>query len=254
MDPRKWFLLEGWSVSQQLRPRIKHVPCSEHRSPSVLRLFLAGFTCGFRLTTPTGEPTAALRLMAEIMGAQLVTGAQLPPEELEAFGKAGPTLGDVFTAEDGHWYLRDITERVRQAQSSTALPAGREQWHWIFLPGLDGAVITYKDPDGRRRKRQCWIASCPPNWEMTTDVYKGVFRWTREFLGPPDRYNGFEEKPWPDAYTLLRAAAATGSAAGDGSMGGVVQVPRPAAENGLSEAGVGVQHGATEGAIAEAAD
>lgn len=250
MDMREWFLRNEPPAANKLRALVKHTPCSDYRSPSVLKLFLAGFECGFKLTTADGTPTHALHVMARIMGAQLCQAKDLPDHERRAFGKDD---GALINQLSGAWYLREISDRVRAAQSSTAMPMYRDKWHFGMLPGLDGAYITYKE-EGKRRKRQCWLALCHTNWELNDDVYHGIFRWTREWSGPPERANGFREAPWPDAYTLLQEHPALESAAGPGAPSGGLEAPCAAPAEGLPPVARGVQHGPAEGPVAAAGD
>jgi hypothetical protein len=229
MDLRKWFLQQDRlsSRNQDLVDRTKHVPCSLMRSPSVLELFEMGFHTGFMLTDNNGVPTMALEMMAQMMGAQLCTAVELPDEERRGFGKDGPELIQVL---DEGWYLRGITERTKSAIASMSFRYYRGSgWLWDFLPGLDGAQIKYDDPDGKRRKRVCYIASCPDNWEMDDSVYEGIWRWTRENYGPDT--SAWSPSRWPDAYTLLgdRAALRQG--------GGADPAGRPADEAGTAPGG-----------------
>lgn len=190
MDLRKWLLLNEWQKLKDLDDLIKYVPCSEFRSPDVLRLFAAGRRTGFLLTDADGQPTEALRLMVSFMpGVQLCTGRELPDEEKKAFATDVGTLVEVLV---NTWYLRGMTDRIKAAFSS--MRSWHHQWVWHFLPGLRCAQINYKDPDGKRRRRICYVASCPAEWELSEDVYHGLWRWNYGWRSarPADAYGYLE--------------------------------------------------------------
>lgn len=221
MDLRKWLLLSDPPKAAEFAKETDHIPCSLHRSPSVLELFMAGWYTGFRLTDSDGQPTIALVNMAKLMDVELCRSQDLPEEEQRAFLAHKGTLVEVLT-EPETWYLRGLTDRVKAAFSS--MSAWTHSWVWDFLPGLDGQRITYRDPDGKRRRRICYIARCRPDWEMNDRVYEGLFKWTYEHHGPGA---GFSPRKWPDAYSLFRLNPALGRALSEVGSSRGVEAARP---------------------------
>lgn len=242
MDIRKWLLMQERPdpSDSALTALIWPIPHSDYRSPSVLELFLAGFHTDFRLTDAYGVPTEALHLMAKLMEVQLCPASQLPPEEQQAFlSDSGGTLLSVLSPT---WYLRGLTARVKSAWS---MSGWTNQWVHLFLPGLHGSYITYKDPDGKRRKRVCYVAVCKPDWRLSDDVYEGIWRWTYERHGPPSEHSrSFWAQPkWPDAYTLLRTNPTLRSRGGSvGRSNQATELCSPAPER-LPPAYVSAQEG-----------
>lgn len=203
MDLRKWFLLQDRpaSTDRWFSDLTKHTPCSLYRSPRVLQLWQAGYYTNFMLTDEDGQPTIALELMAKLMGAELCLASELPDEERKKLFKDNEkALINVLCKT---WCLRGITDRVKSAISN--MNTWSTTWVGDFLTRLDGVYIWYKDPDGKRRKRVCYIATCPPAWEMTDYVYEGLYKWVYDHHGPSGPSLWGPAERWPDAYQLLRS-------------------------------------------------
>lgn len=180
MDLRKWFLLNEKPTAKELATAIDGVPCSDFRSPSVMRVFLAGMRCRLKLTDEAGQPTEALRVMVSQMeGAELCTEEQLPKEERRNFSpvKKG-TLLDVLVRR---WYIRGISERLRFDGAAT----GGYGWAWFMFrrtngyQGLRCKRIT-ELVDGVKKRRTRYVVECPSAWELNDSVYEGLWRYTCE--------------------------------------------------------------------------
>lgn len=215
MDLRLWLLLQDRPPSNdaELVTAIQKTPCSADRSPSTLRLWRAARATNYKLTDADGQPTDALRLMATLMGARLCQADGMTPEEQKALIKEEEgTLIRIFSRT---WYLHDITDRIKAIQGAYRY----DLWVLNFLPRLRREQVSYRDPDGKRRKRVCWVAECPPDWEVSDHTYGGLYKWTHEHYGPPNRAYSWSPAKWPDAYTLLKehpALVAGGDGQGEG--------------------------------------
>ncbi|HYG60721.1 MAG TPA: hypothetical protein VD902_21815 [Symbiobacteriaceae bacterium] len=250
MDPRKWLLSSGPPKADELNELVKHVPCSTYRSPKTLQLFVAGMYTGFMLTDGHGRPTLALETMANLMGAELCTAGDMPQRERKAFKLDDGTLANVLTEQD-RWYLRGLSDRVKKAWS---MSAWQNQWVHYFLPGLDGARMTAKEEDGKRHQRTHYIAFCKPNWELTDDVYEGLWRWTYDHWGPAERQTGWHPARWDDAYTLFQDDGALRSSliqAGPGGRPAALRTPEAVV---LPAPGGADEAGAKEGTVAAGPD
>jgi hypothetical protein len=217
MDLRQWFLLNDLPLAMELTDVVRHIPCTKFRSPNVLDLFIAGYRCGFMLTDGDGFPTEALHRMVFMMpGVELCTGDDLPPEERRAFFKQDAPMDVLATT----WFLRGITDRVKSANAVLSMN------HWVdrywlhdFLPRIDQQYITYTDPDDKRRRRTCYIATCPPAWELHDYVYEGFWRWNHDHHERVGAY-GWVPAQTPNAYSILRQHPDLGAPAGEGSQCG----------------------------------
>lgn len=211
MDLRQWLVLNDLPKRSEMPDIVKHVPNTEHRTDNIMRLFIAGYRTGFKLTNRRGEPTDLLRLMVLMMKSpadpdvSLGLFRDLPETELQAFQKNG------LHAEDW-WCLTGLTGRIKGARGDMRY----NWWPWAhhFLPGLTSAHSRYLDPDGKRRRRLCNIAICPTNWEVNEYVYEGLYRWNYEHRGGFDGYK-YRPSKLIDGYAFLGADTALGSAAGE---------------------------------------
>lgn len=191
VDLRKWFLDNDLPDTKFLSLQLQHVPRSEVRCDETMKLYQSGFKTKFMLTTPEGEPTRSLRLLCDLMQwnwqygvgrekAQLCRYDQLPDQEREVFGTPG------------RWYIANITDRIKYGAGM--MNQGQTMaWARQMLPGFKGDLMTYRDPDGKKRKRMYYLAECPPNWRISDGVYTGLWRWTYS-----NAYN------YHDGYTILQ--------------------------------------------------
>jgi len=178
VDLREWFLFQERPNPEDLRKLIEHYPCSEYRCPIVMRVFLAGFQTGFKLTDEHGQPTDALRVMADAMGAELCRAEDLPRQERRNFPDHKGVMDSVFK---GRWFLRNISTRLRgdtvaKTGRGWAWPMFRTAKHW----GLMGKRLTETKGDKWRPMR--YVAVCPPDWELGDDVYMGLWKWHRDHI------------------------------------------------------------------------
>jgi hypothetical protein len=214
VDLRTWFVRNELPKASELDPLVKHIPRSDYRTDNIIRLFLAGRQTGFLLTDAAGQPTESLRLMVSLM-AGAVPGESDPAlcclrdlteAEQRAFQKED--LGD-----QNWWCIRNITARVKWAR----IDLQYNYWPWVhhFLPGLDGAYLRSRDPDGKRHRRVCYIAVCPTRWEMTQRVYEGLWRWNFEHRGDWDGYK-YRPAKCPDGYGILDRYLSDGPGCGSG--------------------------------------
>lgn len=176
MDLRKWFLLNQQPDMKRLGQLIDHYPCSDYRSPNVLKVFLAGLDCRFRLTDGQGQPTDALRVLVEVIGGDLCRAQDLPLQDLRAFtdyksGKLGPDFAN-------RWFIRNISGRLLGDGAAT----GGWGWAWLMFrtgtyhQGLRSKRLT-ETVDGKKTRRTRYVVCCPVNWELNDNVYQGVWRW-----------------------------------------------------------------------------
>lgn len=184
MDLRRWLIDQDRPDSYELdllSHEVNHYPDSKYRCPSVMKVFMIGCRTGFKLTDATGKPTEALRVMVDVMGAQLCQADGLPPEERRHFTDIRKgVLDPVFK---NRWFIRNISWRLRYDSSA----------HWAFgwAPlmfktdrnlGLMRRARVAEVEYGKTVRRPRYLAVCPPDWELTNRVYQGLCKWHRDHV------------------------------------------------------------------------
>lgn len=159
-----------------------------------MRLFLAGYETGFKLTDSRGRPTKTLYTMVSLLEPyrpwgreepddppEIVRFEDLPENERRAFSRVPrrkkrdgtfEAVSPVWLASPGKWYIRNITSRIKYC---SYLFGG---WDWVvdLFPNLRSMMVCYHE-DGKRRYRTVYLHECQPNWRLNNGVYFGLYRW-----------------------------------------------------------------------------
>ncbi len=194
MDLRKWFWLQDKPRSSSWEKTVACIPASEYRCPTVMRVFLAGTSYGFRLTDLGGYPTETLRVMVSAMGAELCQTEDLPKEERHRFTDLkGGKVDPIF---NGRWFIRNISTRLRH-EGSGARCTYSWPWHMFKTDkhlGLMNKQITEHTTEGPRRRWR-YLVVCPPDWHLNPYVYEGLCHWHGDHI--PRRYwDSYEFLGW----------------------------------------------------------
>lgn len=198
MDQRIWLQLSRRPDLQSLKRAVRHVPASDIRSESVLRLFLAGYEYGFSLTDNQGRPTKTLYFLLSLLKPrydwarkdwgptpEVVRYEDLPENECRAFSRIPRRKGldgkmqEVpvpWLARPGKWYIRNIADRIKYM--GLTFHRSRD-WATGLFPNMR-AMPVYFVEEGKRRSRVIYLHECEPNWRLNDDVYTGVFYWNYE--------------------------------------------------------------------------
>lgn len=226
MDIRTWFLLQERPPTPEFRAEIprwieQYAPHSAYRCHEVMCVFHAGFRCGFKLIDKNGQPTDALRIMVWKMGAQLCQADGLAKVEQRHF--THHENGRVDSVFKDRWFIRGISARLRNDVIYHSQGSGYGEYggiYWKMFKTYGHLGLLHKDRatyyEGAEKLRtHLFLAACPPDWELSDDVYCGLYRWFGYHVRR-HAYDGYH-----DLAEIERRAAANGIGVktGDGHAG-----------------------------------